>query len=176
MKNIPLCSRYAKAYVDLAIEKDELESAVKNSSSVFLYLEQNPQVAQKVFSPLVSREDKIASLAKAVEGKKSIADMVSLVINKGRAEYLMDILSQVQELYDTIKNVCHVSVFTAVALSAEQEKSVEEKMKQATGATTVILHQSVDPSLLGGMKIVVDDRVWDGTVAGRLDEIKKKFQ
>ncbi|MDD4820790.1 MAG: ATP synthase F1 subunit delta, partial [Flavobacteriales bacterium] len=123
-----------------------------------------------------SREDKIAALSSAVEGKKAIADLVSLVINKGRAEYLMDILAQIQVLNDQLKNVCHVSVASAVALSPSQEKEVEQKMKSLTGASTVILHTEVDPALLGGMKITVADRVWDGTVAGRLDEIKKKFQ
>lgn len=46
-------------------------------------------------------------------------------------------------------------------------------MKAFSGAKTVVLHTSVDASLLGGMKITVGDKVWDDTVAGRLEEIKK---
>jgi F-type H+-transporting ATPase subunit delta len=53
---------------------------------------------------------------------------------------------------------------------------VEKRMMAATGASQVVLHATVDEKLLGGMKITIDDRVWDGSLRGRLDEIKKKFQ
>lgn len=176
MKNISLCTRYAKAYVELAIEKGELDTAVSQSAAVLEYLDKNPELSQTVFSPLVSRDEKIQALKVAVAGKKAVADFVTLIVEKGRAEYLTDILSAVQSLNDSIKNICHVSVETAVELSDAQKSDVEKKIIKATGASKVVLHTEVIPSLLGGMKVTIDDRVWDGSLRGRLDEIKKKYQ
>ncbi|MBR4403265.1 MAG: ATP synthase F1 subunit delta [Flavobacteriales bacterium] len=176
MKNISLCTRYAKAYVELAIEKGELDKAVEEAKALGVYLLENEQVAQMVLSPLVSREEKIKGLAEAVKGKTAVENFVNLIIEKGRAEYLSDILTAVDKLNDSIKNICHVAVETAVSLTAVQMAEIEKRMKQATGASRVVLHATVDEKLLGGMKITIDDRVWDGSLRGRLDEIKKKFQ
>ncbi|MBQ5815474.1 MAG: ATP synthase F1 subunit delta, partial [Flavobacteriales bacterium] len=90
--------------------------------------------------------------------------------------YLSDILTAVDKLNDSIKNICHVAVETAVPLTAAQMADVEKRMMAATGASRIVLHATVDEKLLGGMKITIDDRVWDGSLRGRLDEIKKKFQ
>lgn len=176
MKNISLCTRYAKAYVDLAIEKGELDEVVAQAKDLAAYLDKNPQVAEVVLSPLVSREEKIEALSSAVKGKKAVENYVSLIIGKGRAEYLTDILAAVDTLNDSIKNICHVAVETAVELTAKQMSDIEKRMMIATGASQVVLHTTVDKNLLGGMKITIDDRVWDGSIRGRLDEIKKKFQ
>ena len=175
MKNIPLSARYAKAYIDLALERGNLEQSVEAVRSVMARMESDEKLAGMLNSPLVSRQDKAAGFAGAMGDTipQQMKDFADLVMDKGRSSIFSEILEQVIAQNDALQGVLHTGVATAVPLSVEQEKQVVEKVKAFSGAKTVVLHTSVDASLLGGMKITVGDKVWDDTVAGRLEEIKK---
>ena len=138
-------------------------------------MESDEKLAGMLNSPLVSRQDKAAGFAGAMGDAipQQMKDFADLVMDKGRSSIFPEILEQVIAQNDALQGVLHAGVATAVPLSVEQEKQVVEKVKAFSGAKTVVLHTSVDASLLGGMKITVGDKVWDDTVAGRLEEIKK---
>lgn len=175
MKNIPLSARYAKAYIDLALERGNLEQSVEAAGKVLERMGSDEKLAEMLNSPLVSRQDKAAGFASAMGDTipQQMKDFADLVMDKGRSGIFSEILEQVIARNDVLQGVLHAGVATAVPLSGEQEKQVAEKVKAFSGARTVVLHASVDASLLGGMKITVGDKVWDDTVAGRLKEIKK---
>lgn len=175
MKNIPLSARYAKAYIDLALERGNLEQSVEAARKVMASMESDEKLTEMLNSPLVSRQDKAAGFVSAMGDAipQQMKDFANLVMDKGRSGIFFEILTQVIAQNDILNGVLHAGVVTAVPLSQEQEKQVIEKMRTASGAKTIVLHSGVDASLLGGMKVTVGDKVWDGTVAGRLEEIKK---
>jgi F-type H+-transporting ATPase subunit delta len=66
------------------------------------------------------------------------------------------------------------TVHTARELSAsEKDRLVTALSKQYD--SQIQLHVVVDPELIGGMRIQIRDDVIDGTVAGRLDDARRKL-
>jgi len=65
-----------------------------------------------------------------------------------------------------------VTVHTARELSdADQQRLSDALSKQY--ATTVQLHVVLDPALIGGLRVEIDDDVIDGTVVSRLDDARR---
>ena len=62
---------------------------------------------------------------------------------------------------------------SAVELPAAQVESLRAKLEQISGKK-VILRQKVDGSVLGGLKVEIGGRLLDGTVMGRLADLRKK--
>ncbi len=62
-------------------------------------------------------------------------------------------------------------VKTAVPLTAETEKRLEEVLSKLAGQR-VFLKTSVDPTLLGGVVVRLGGRIIDGSVKGRLDRLR----
>ncbi|GAB3939905.1 F0F1 ATP synthase subunit delta [Corynebacterium tapiri] len=67
------------------------------------------------------------------------------------------------------KSVAHVA--SAGELNAEQQAKLAEKLGRIYGREMSI-HTEVDPSLLGGMVIRVDDEVIDGSTSGKLERMR----
>ena len=61
---------------------------------------------------------------------------------------------------------------SAVALSEEQKESLIAKLEKLC-RKKIILSEKIDPEVLGGLKVEVDGKTLDGTVSGRLKEIRK---
>jgi Mg2+/Co2+ transporter CorB len=65
-------------------------------------------------------------------------------------------------------------VTSAVALSTEQHDRLAAAL-QRIYHRAVVLHVEVDPSLVGGMVVRVGDEVIDGSMSGRIDDLRSKL-
>jgi F-type H+-transporting ATPase subunit b len=66
-------------------------------------------------------------------------------------------------------------VISALPLSEAEQASIRKEVAARAGAGIGVAFQ-VDPDLLGGLKIRIGDRVIDGSVAGRVDDLRKSMQ
>lgn len=111
----------------------------------------------------------VASLVSAtgVAVDTGAANFLALLGENRRLEALPAIAAQFAELRAEAENTIDVTVVSAMALDATQQA----KLKAALGTRfkrEVRLHESVDPTLLGGAVIQAGDLVIDGSLKGRL--------
>ena len=66
-----------------------------------------------------------------------------------------------------------VNVTSALPLSEDQKKRVEERLLETTGFVSLEMEYAVDESLLGGLVIRIGDRVVDSSIKTRLEEIRR---
>jgi F-type H+-transporting ATPase subunit delta len=64
-------------------------------------------------------------------------------------------------------------VTTAVPLSKTQRAHIAETLEQKYGSGE--LSEVVDPTVLGGVKIIVGSEEFDGTIKGKLERIKQRM-
>ena len=100
--------------------------------------------------------------------------LVSLVVGTGRARELPTIIRQLVEMSAAEANKEVAEVRSAINLNDDQRKRLAQALGQATGKQ-VEVKVVVDPSVLGGIVAQVGDTVIDGSVRGRLDQLKNAF-
>jgi F-type H+-transporting ATPase subunit delta len=61
-----------------------------------------------------------------------------------------------------------------VALSEDQQRRLADALSKATGSQ-VNLKVVVDPTVVGGIVATVGDKVIDGSVRNRLEQLKSRF-
>ena len=76
------------------------------------------------------------------------------------------------ELVGADQGLVRARVVTAVALPADLETALRDKLARVTGKT-VILDKKVDPAVIGGVCVTLGDRILDGTVRTNLDRLRK---
>jgi len=76
--------------------------------------------------------------------------------------------------YAEARNKLDVKVFSAVALSSEQRSRLENKLQRMFNKQ-IEMTVKVDPSLLGGLRIIAGFTVIDNTIKNRLAEMKKSI-
>lgn len=66
-------------------------------------------------------------------------------------------------------------LLTALPLTQSQHAAIEGRFSEMMGAT-VSLEVREDPSLLGGVKVELNGRVYDGSLRGQLQNILNTLQ
>lgn len=169
--------RYAKSLLDLSIEQNKLEEVKGDMDVIIEIIGSSRELRLLLTSPVIGEHKKEAVLKEIFAG--SISELtfrfMSIILSKGREGQLEGIAHGFINLYRIHKGIEEAMVTSAHALSEAQRKEIREKLHSITGHSIEIT-EKVDPSLIGGVKIRVGDKEYNGSVAYQLDQLKRQFE
>lgn len=96
--------------------------------------------------------------------------MGGLKIKLGSQEFDATVAGKLEKLE---KQIPEVQVTTAIELTAEQRKKIKAAVEAKFGPSTLV--EAVDPSIIGGIKIVTGSRELDGTIKGKLNRLRNQI-
>lgn len=169
--------RYAKSLLDLSIEQNKLEEIKKDMDLVMEVIASSRDLRVLLKSPIVNADKKEAILVALFQGK--ISDLtfrfINIILSKGRESHLEGIAHGFISLYRVHKGIEEAMITSAVQLSEAQRNDIREKLKSLTG-NSIEITETIDPSIIGGVKIRVGDKQYNGSVAYQLDQLKRQFE
>lgn len=138
-------------------------------------IDAHPELRSALSDQTRTAQDRTTLLHGLLDGKALPATtlLVGEAVSRGQGTVdaaLEDYLELAAEALDEVVATVH----TARPLTgAEQDRLVSALSKQYS--TQVQLHVVVNPDLVGGMRVQIRDDVIDGTVAGRLDDARRRL-
>jgi len=176
--NPRLSARYAKAILDLAIEKGQLDAVYNDMLFLDAACQSSRELVSVLRSPIIKADKKGSILEAITAGKVSdiTASFNRLLLAKEREAYLPEIASSFIEQYKTYKGIRTVRLTTATPVSDDVKVAIVDKLKAARSIQQVDLHTRVDESLIGGFVLEIGDELVDASVAFELKNIRKQFQ
>ena len=134
------------------------------------------EVRDYIKNPKVSTEQ-IITLFAEVAGKKLTQqqeNFFQLLAQGKQFALLSDIASLYTRLYEENDAVVSVDVSSACEMSAAQQEKMQAALEKRIGKK-IKLHCTVDPKLLGGAIVRTPEWVMDGSVTGKLQQLKTKL-
>lgn len=178
MLNPRLAYRYAKALLEIAIDKNQLDKVFADVEWLKAVCKTNPDFVSLLRSPIVKSDKKqkiIAAIAQNNIGEITSA-FIRLLTSKGREPHLPEILNEFINLYKKHNNISTVKLTTAVAVSNELRDGIVAKVKKAAGVDKVELEEIVNPDIIGGFVLEMGDQMVDASIAYDLREVAKQFK
>ncbi len=174
-----VASRYAKSVLDLAIESNRLEKVKDDMQSLQTLIGNSKDLAAFLKSPVIQFARKQAILQGLFAGKidELTLKFILLLAGKQRESLLPEIVIQFMDQYRALKHISVVHVVSASELSAEQIQMLKSKIESSpVGFENVEIHTRIDPSLIGGFVVELDDKVLDASVRHHLEGLRKGFK
>ncbi|MCI8651551.1 MAG: ATP synthase F1 subunit delta [Oscillospiraceae bacterium] len=167
---------YGVALYSLAAEdhcEDEVFNGLSMVADVFA---ENPGYITLVQNPAISKEERLELLDKAFQGNvhNYVLYLLKLLCERFSLSTVFGCLQEFKTLLYEARNILPVTVISAVPLSEEQQNALQSKLSAKVGKT-VLLEISVDPSVLGGIKLCYNGLELDGTTAGRLEALRRNL-
>jgi F-type H+-transporting ATPase subunit delta len=135
----------------------------------------NPELRTALGDPARSVDDKRALLRGLLEGKVLPESLVLAEQALSGAYRTVGLaLADYQKVAASVHEESVAKVRVAQELSDDERTRLQRALTRQYGRE-VHLNVVVDPSLLGGMRVEIGDDVIDGTVAGKIDEARRKL-
>ncbi len=175
--NTKVASRYAKALFDSVADTGELDTVAKDLTHINELLSQIKDLNAFIENPAIPQDAKIQfvdeQLAKSVN--PWVGRLLRMLTENKRLPVFPQLVEHFTELLNRRENVTRAEVVTAVELEEELRARIAKSLEAALGYSRVEVQNRVDPGILGGAIIKVQDRVIDGSYIGRLEELRKKI-
>lgn len=172
-----IASRYAKSLIELAEDQGKLERILEDVRA-FKKATENRDFYLLIKSPVVSAAKKLTILDALFKDKYDELTMAFLriLVNKSREAYLPEVANDFITQYKHLKHISTVTIRTAAPLSEASLKEIHDRLK-ASGSTDteVELTTEVDESLIGGIIIAFEDRIYDASISYKLEQMHREF-
>jgi len=129
----------------------------------------DPRVRQAADDPQLSDAQRAGLFITVLGGRLTgeAENFVRILAQNDRLPLLREIREQFEVLKNEREGVVEAELQSAFELSAAQLKDIVERLEKKTGRK-VRAHVSVDRELIGGVKIVLGDKVIDGSARAQL--------
>ena len=172
----PAARCYAEAVLQLAREKGRLAGALDDLRAVEEVFRADPKLRGLFASPRIDRALKEDFVKRAFKGRvgEEILGLMVLLVRKGRESLYDNVVDYFTHLKDMAEDRVHVHVSSARPLDAGVKSAIEAVVAEASGKHPV-LHEKLDPALVGGLVVRVNDVVVDGSIRTRLRALRSRL-
>lgn len=170
--------RYAKALYKFALDHDATVAVYDRMLTLELQFEQQPALQEVMDNPYVGAADKIKLLSTAAgAGKedKILADFFKLLQENKRFEMARHIAIAYRQLYRQENNIHQVHVTSAAPLEPREENRLKDVIERHLKGGSMEYSNSVDPELIGGFVVKIDNEVLDASISNELKQLRIKL-
>ena len=170
MNDTKSARRYARAIIETAADPKAVRDDLISVSEA---LKANPALRQALGNPGVPPANKKAIFAEVFQGLASpLPRLIDKLIDSGQVGLFPEIVQRYRAEWYARNNVHAARVITALPLGDEESQSVRKAIETAVSGS-VEMETSIDPALIGGLRVEVDGHLFDGTVKARLSALRK---
>jgi F-type H+-transporting ATPase subunit delta len=167
---------YANALLAILQAEGNVEESSDELFRFARVLEGNDQLWQALGDPHLPAERRIQIVQDVLDGKASdvTVGVLSLLVQTGRSRDIPAVVDEIVAASAAASRREVAEVRSAVDLTDEQRERLTAALSKAIGAD-VEIKVVIDPSVMGGVLAQIGDRVFDGTVRSRLNQLRESF-
>ncbi len=170
---------YAQALIELAGSNLRLQEEFLNEITVICESINKVKGTKEIFeTPTISKDEKKVLIKKLFEGKinQKTFNFLLLLTDKQRLGILPEIQNQLTIIVNKNKGITIAEVSSASQLDSVSLESLKQKLEKVLGKNEkVTIESKIEPALIGGIVVKVNDLVYDGSVKGRLENLKRRL-
>nr|AXY94825.1 mitochondrial ATP synthase subunit O [Galleria mellonella] len=164
--------RYASALYSAASKSKTLDAVEKELSQFQQNIKSDAKLKEFIINPTLKRNLKADAL-KAVATKTNLSpttsNLLGLLAENGRLDKLESVINAFKIMMAAHRGEVTCEVVTAKPLDQAQRQNLEAALKKfLKGNETLQLTAKVDPALIGGMVVSIDDKYVDMSVASKV--------
>jgi F-type H+-transporting ATPase subunit delta len=175
-----IASRYASALVDVVTAPGSTlqgSQAVEQLRQIETAVKESPSLRSIFQNPAVSRDRKravIGRLTLSMGIARQIRNFLFVAADRGRIGQLSEIREAFETLLDQRLGFLRADISSAQALDDSQRQRLEAQLARLA-SKRIRPYYSVDPELVGGVIARVGSTVYDGSVRGQLELLRRRL-
>ncbi len=170
-----IANRYAKSLIDVAIKRNMLNNVYNNITLIHNMCTTVPLFDNLIQNPTISTKNKIFILNKICKHELDIItkNFIELLTQKRRYKILRDILQSFFKLHDEYTNTKNVYITTATKIDKDLLEKIKVKALKIAKCTKIRLIEKIEPKIIGGYILRVDDKQIDASFNSDLKMFNK---
>ena len=170
-----IASKYAAALYELALENNQIDFYQEQTRFVLNSLEENEEFFDVLNSKFLSIKEIHEIIDKTFDGiETDVISLLKIIVENRRVNVLKDVLVSFNSICNSYKGITEGMLFSAFALDKKTIADIENAIGKKENRKISLIFK-IDPSLIGGVKVVINNHVYDGSVKNKLALMKQSL-
>lgn len=176
MSNEVVAKRYAIALFELAGENG-LVSQIEKEMELVKQLFQDNELQSFFSHPKITIQQKKAILLDNLKNAVSeiVINTLFLMLDRKRGDSIAEMAEQYIQLAIQQQGVADAVVYSVKPLTEDEQKAISKIFAEKVGKQELRMHNVINSDLIGGLRIRVGNQIFDGSVSGKLERIKREL-
>lgn len=172
-----IARRYARALADFAESNGEMTRTAEEAAEFIETYNRIGELRQAFISPVLEPDAKVAVVRQAMGGtlSQTLEGFLRLVIRHHREKWICFMLPAFVGIYKQRYGIVDMTLTTATAVDDDFVDRLSARVGIVTRSREVRVHRKVDPTLIGGFRFRIDDRLIDASIAAQLRRVEQKL-
>lgn len=165
---------YAEALFSIALEQNKVADYAQYLDEIRQILAENEEYPDYLASPAVPLSERVGAIDAAFGERmpEEIVSFLKLLCENGHIAVLPYSIEEFLKLEMATSNTVTVTISSKIELTKEQKEKLIQKLEAKYRKQMQPIYK-IDPALLGGLKIEMEDKVIDGSISKRLQSLKE---
>lgn len=176
MSNPLVAKRYALALFQIAKEHQILDAVEEELRAVKEVLQYNMDLKAVLKSSKLSIEKKKEILKEAFSSiNVYVLNTFLLLVDRHREDEMVEVANQYIELVNNEMGIAEAEVYSVRPLTEQEREALSSTFAAKIGKKSLQIENFVDSDMLGGLKLRIGNRIYDGSLRGKLDRLQRKL-
>lgn len=176
MSNSEVAKRYALALFELAQQNGQVESIQADLVELGKVYSTNIELEQLLSNPRLSMAKKKELLLTLFNGiHPLIQNTLFVMLEKNRLTETVSLVDAFIEFANETAGVADAKVFSTRSLTEEEKNNISTAFAGKVGRNSLRIENIIDPTLIGGFRLQIGNRIYDGSLSGKLEQLKRNL-
>ncbi|WP_062351563.1 F0F1 ATP synthase subunit delta [Bacillus kwashiorkori] len=176
MRHSKVANRYAVALFQLAVEHnqvDKMEADLRLVNEVFSTSSELVSILSTPKIHMTKKRELIVTNFSSLS--PFVVNTLLLLVERHRSNEIVPMTSQFIQYANELKGIAEAKVISTRLLTEEEKLALSETFAKKVNKISLQIENQVDTDLLGGLKIQIGNRIFDGSLRGKLDRLKHEL-
>lgn len=176
MSNSMVAKRYALALFQIAKETGALGVIEEELRVVKEVVQYNPELKNILNSSKLSIEEKKEIIKSSFATVNvNVLNTILILIDRHREDQIVDVANEFLELANDEMGIAEAQVYSTRELTDAEREAISSVFAAKVGKKSLKIGNIVDSNLLGGIRLRIGNRIYDGSLRGKLDRLERKL-
>ena len=173
-------TEYARVYggslYDLAAEEKLADIIMEQMLEMKKLFRENPDYLKLLSEPSVKKDERLKLIEDAFgsQAERYLVSFLKILCEKNLLREFEGCLEVFKNRYNEDHGITEAVVTSAVKLTDNRLVALKAKLEKTSGKR-ITLTEKIDPSIIAGLKVEMEGKLYDGSVLGRLEGISGKL-
>ena len=170
-----LSKNYAEALFSIGNELDILSKLQEEMKQIKEIVIENNEIISLLCSSFVLSEEKENFIDKIFKDfDENIIALLKIVNKNHRMKYLLEVIEAFNSMCNEKKGILEGLVYSVTLLEKEKILEIEKKISSLEKVPCE-LKNLIDSHLIGGIKVVINGHVYDGSVQNKIESLRESL-
>ena len=169
---LEIARNYASALLSIANDENKVVEYQQEVKELMKIIKDNPDFLMLLdsrFLTVSERKEKVSEIL--VNFSSDIVNFIKIIIEHNRISYLEDILQAFNTLCNESRDIVEGLIYTAFPLEEKTLLKIKQKISEVEHRNVDLIVR-IDPTLIGGVKVVINSHVYDGSIKNKIEKMQ----